>query len=177
MPITPGGDRCQQRTAGELVGGVQIGEKETVGGRLFDLRELPAIAQLYRRPCRGVRVAQDVEDIDAVPSVHVHFLIDDARSDAELFTRLVEERQPRTGPISTVHILLDAQIGLHGADIAAVTRVVGNDSRRRGASDRNVGGEFDVSTGSAAANLVAGELGDRFRDAQLRLIGDVANGA
>src|SRR5207245_6885943 len=93
VTIAPGRDRCQRRTAGKLVRSVQIGEHETIGGRLLDLGELPAIVQLDRGPRRGVRVAKDVEDVDAVPTVHVHFLIDYARRDAEVVGWLEEKHQ------------------------------------------------------------------------------------
>jgi hypothetical protein len=55
------------------------------------LREDSVVAELDRWPCRRERIAEDVEDVDAIPSAQVDFLIDQARRDTQTVHRLEEE--------------------------------------------------------------------------------------
>src|SRR5207237_4003291 len=77
-----GGDRGELGDA-EVVVDVQVGQVPLVGVRLPDLDELLPVAQRDRGPLRGERVGQDVVDIDAVPAVHLDFLVEETWRDGQ----------------------------------------------------------------------------------------------
>src|SRR5205814_8323824 len=104
-------------------------------------------------------------------------LVKEPRSAAQLAVRLEEGGDPNAGAISVVHVLVDAEVRLHGVDVAAVAGVVPDDSRGRRRAHRNVRGEFEASARAAVADRFAGELGDSLGSADLRLIRDVADRA
>ena len=87
-------------------------------------------------------------------------------------------RGAHAGAEAVVDVLLDAEVGLHGVDEAGDAVVVRR--RRAGRPCRRaaaLNAELDVAASAAAVDGAAAELGERLRDAQLRLVGDVAHRA
>ena len=170
-------DRRERFSAAEVVIDVEITEREFVAERLFELRELTSIAELHRRTRRREWVPKNVVDIDAIPAVHVHFLIEDARRDAEFRVRFEEERDASAGTAAAVDVFLDAEVRLHGVHVSAVIRVVRRNAHRRGVADRHIDGRLRAAADAAVRDRAQVELADFFVRADLRLIADVTDGA
>src|SRR4029078_2492953 len=92
-------------------------------------------------------------------------------------TGLVEVRRWRAGALAVVDVLVGAEVGLHGVDVAAVAGVVADEAQRAGGAERRVEGELEAAAGAAAVDAVGGELGDGLAEADLRRVGDVTQRA
>src|SRR5207302_5009515 len=86
-----------------------------------------------------------------------------------------KEGQTSARAAAVVDVALHAEIRLHGVDESAVARVIAGEAHRRVGTDRYVRGHLQASAGTAVLNRLARQLADRFGDADLRLIGDVAD--
>ena len=170
------GDRGQGQ-ATEVVLEIEIAEEELVGERLLDLDELLAIAEVHGGPGGGERIGEDVEVVDAIPAVHLHFLIEDARRDREPLVRLEAEGHASAETVAVVDVVAHAQSRLHGVDEAAVLGVVRGRAHRRAVADRHVHRGLHVAADASVADRADAQLTDRLGRPELRLIGDVTDGS
>ena len=170
-------DRGEGVAVGQADLDLHVGEQELVRVGLLELREELALAEVHRRSGRRVGVGQDVEGVDAVPAVHRDFLEHHPRRDRHVLAGLEAHGPAGAGPLAGVHVLVDAQVRLHRVHETAEGRVVGGDPHRRGVADGNVDRDLRAAAVAAVAYRVEGELAEPFRDPDLRLVRDVADGA
>src|SRR6185503_13766525 len=86
---------------------LQVPEEKLVRERLASLCEQPALTQLSRRAGRGVRIGQNVERVDSVPTVRLDLLVHDARGDRKLRAG----RKTQCGANSTARAAIDVLVG------------------------------------------------------------------
>src|SRR6185436_13942694 len=111
VAVRVGGDRGQRAPA-RLPVDLEVSQEELVGEGLLDLSELLALAEGHRRTRRREGIGQDVVDVLAVPSVHVHFLVEDTWGDGEALRGIPAEGKARAGAVPVVHVLVDGEARL-----------------------------------------------------------------
>ena len=174
VTIVVGGDRGQGGVAEVVVDG-EVAERELVREGLVELSELLAIAEGHLRARRRERVGQDVEDVDPVPAVHLHLLVDEPGGDGQAIVRSDPDRGPAAGPVAGVDVLLHAEVGLHRVDVAAQPVVVPRHAQRRLAAQGRVEAQLGAAALVALVDRVAADLGEPPLHADLGLVGDVAD--
>ena len=174
--IREGRDRGEAQVA-HVVLQVQVGEQELVLEFFLELGELFRSAQLDAGAGGGELVAQDVEDIDAVEAVDVDLLILQARRDSQRVIGFEGQRGAEATTGAVVHVAFDAAVRLDGVDEARELGGERGDAQRGLFADRNVDGTLEVAADVAALNLVQRGFNCALIDADLRRIGDIADGA
>ena len=110
-------------------------------------------------------------------AVHLDFLVEEAWRHRHVLRRLQSQRPAGAGAFAGVHVLVHAQVGLHGVHEPAERRVVGGDPHRRGVAHRHVDRDLGAAAHAALTDRVERELPEAVRDSELRLIRDVAERA
>ncbi len=169
-----GGER---EIVAEAVRQVDVGEHEVVVEVLLELRELLPLAERHRRPRGREGIRDDVERVDAVPSIHRHTLVDDARRDREAVVRLQLDGGAKAGPVPVVDVLADGPIGLNRVDESRDAVVIRDHAQGGLRAERCVEPDLRVSAHAPAVDDIQIELREALRDVHLRLVGDVAHGA
>ena len=171
-----GGDGRQEDVA-EVVLDVDVPEHEVVGGGLVELCEELSVAERHLGAGRRVGIGQDVEDVDPVPAVHLHRLVEEARNDGELVARGELECSPHARAVAGVDVLLDAQVQLDRIHPAGKPFVIRREAHRGLVAQGSVEARLGAASLVAAVDGADGELAEVPAHAELGLVADVANRA
>ena len=167
----------RQRSRPEIDLQVDVAQQELIGNGFLDLREQLPRTERHLRSGRRIRIGEDVESIDAIPSVRLRALIDQPWSDAETTRGGEPERGAQTGPVVAVDVLVNSQIRLHCVHVPASARAIAHDPERGLITNWRIEAELCNAARVAAVDGGHAHLAKRATVAELRLIADVAHRA
>ena len=176
VAVDQAGDRGQVRPVEAEVGD-HVGDQGVVGEALVQQQILLAFAHPDLGTGGRVVVGEEVEDLLAVEAASPDLLIDDARRDADGLGRLEQQRDATAATGAVVDVLLDLAAFLARVDEAAVAGQVADGAQGDLVGHRQVHGALHVAAEVVAARQVRVGFERAFVDADLGLVGDVADRA